>query len=260
MPFLSARPGILGPFEYHGMNLPEIFDSNMVFMEKEENTMDLLGSIDLLEENLWEAERSYYQHFDLNYPVPVENNIPHCGLWFPAQPQIFQAESYGLTQQQQTARDVEVIDDDIAIISPNTFDQARKKARRNPDAAVRENINVANQAGSVPQLPGLSLMVPPPQFPGLSLMVPPPQLSGLPLTAPPPQFSGLSQIAPPAAALVFCCPICMDEMKEATSTKCGHVFCKNCIEKALAVQKKCPTCRTKCIAKSIFRIFLPAFL
>ncbi|KAJ6347211.1 hypothetical protein OIU76_003829 [Salix suchowensis] len=68
----------------------------------------------------------------------------------------FQAESYGLTQQHQTARDVEVIDDDIAIISPNTFDQARKKARRNPDAAVRENINVANQAGSVPQLPGLS--------------------------------------------------------------------------------------------------------
>ncbi|KAJ6388423.1 hypothetical protein OIU77_026901 [Salix suchowensis] len=230
------------------MNLPEIFDSNMVFMEKEENTTDLLGSIDLLEENLWEAERSYYQHFDLNYPVPVENNIPHCSLWFPAQPQIFQAESYGLTQQHQTARDVEVIDDDIAIISPNTFDQARKKARRNPDAAVRENINVANQAGSVPQLPGLSLMVPPPQ------------LSGLPLTAPPPQFSGLSQIAPPAAASVFCCPICMDEMKEATSTKCGHVFCKNCIEKALAVQKKCPTCRTKCIAKSIFKIFLPAFL
>ncbi|KAJ6414950.1 hypothetical protein OIU84_003871 [Salix udensis] len=142
----------------------------------------------------------------------------------------------------------EVIDDDIAIISPNTFDQARKKARRNPDAAVRENINVANQAGSVPQLPGLPLTAPPPQ------------LSGLPLTAPPPQFSGLSQIAPLAAASVFCCPICMDEMKEATSTKCGHVFCKNCIEKALAVQKKCPTCRTKCIAKSIFRIFLPAVL
>ncbi|KAF9686001.1 hypothetical protein SADUNF_Sadunf03G0113100 [Salix dunnii] len=241
------------------MNLLENFDSNMFFMDKEENTMDLLGSIDL-EENLWEAERSYYQHFDLNYPVPVENSIPHCGLWFPAQPQIFQAESYGLTQQHQTARDVEVIDDDIAIISPNTFDQARKKARRNPDAAVRENINVAIQGGSVPQFPGSSQAVPPFQFPGTSLIVPPPQLSGLSLMAPPLQFSGLSQTAPPPAASLFCCPICMDEMKEATSTKCGHVFCKNCIEKALAVQKKCPTCRTKCIAKSIFRIFLPAFL
>jgi hypothetical protein len=105
------------------MDLLENFDSNMVFMEKAENTMDLLGSVDLLVENLWEAERSYYQHFDLNFPVPVENNIPPCGPWFPAQPQIFQAEAYGLTRQRGTARDVEVIDDDIAIISPNTFDQ-----------------------------------------------------------------------------------------------------------------------------------------
>lgn len=105
------------------MDLLENFDSNMVFMEKAENTMDLLGSVDLLVENLWEAERSYYQHFDLNFPVPVENNIPPCGLWFPAQPQISQAEAYGLTRQHQTTRDVEVIDDDIAIISPNTFDR-----------------------------------------------------------------------------------------------------------------------------------------
>ncbi|KAG6781241.1 hypothetical protein POTOM_014132 [Populus tomentosa] len=235
------------------MDLLENFDSNMVFMEKAENTMDLLGSVDLLVENLWEAERSYYQHFDLNFPVPVENNIPPCGLWFPAQPQISQAEAYGLTRQHQTARDVEVIDDDIAIISPNTFDRARKKARRNPDA----------EAGSVPQLPqfpGPSQPVPPSQFPGPSQPVPPPQLSGLSLTVPPPHFSGLSQTAPPPPAPGFCCPICMDEMKEATSTKCGHVFCKSCIEKALAVQKKCPTCRMKCLAKSIFRIFLPAFL
>lgn len=245
------------------MDLLENFDSNMVFMEKAENTMDLLGSVDLLVENLWEAERSYYQHFDLNFPVPVENNIPPCGLWFPAQPQISQTEAYGLTRQHQTARDVEVIDDDIAIISPNTFDRARKKARRNPDAEVRENINMANQvhaAGSVPQLPGSSQAVPPSQFHGSSQTVPPPQLSGLSLTVPPPHFSGLSQTAPPPPAPGFCCPICMDEMKEATSTKCGHVFCKSCIEKALAVQKKCPTCRMKCIAKSIFRIFLPAFL
>ncbi|XP_011022394.1 PREDICTED: polyadenylation factor subunit 2-like isoform X2 [Populus euphratica] len=254
------------------MDLLENFDSNMVFMEKAENTMALLGSVDHLVENLWEAERIYYQHFDLNFPVPVENNIPPCGLWFPAQPQVFLGEAHGLTQQHQTARDVEVIDDDIAIISPNTFDQARKKARRNPDAEVRENINIANQAGSVSQLPGSSQAVPPsqfpgssqavppPQFPGSSQTLPPPQLSKLSLTVPPPHFSGLSQTGPPPPAPVFCCPICMDEMKEATSTKCGHVFCKSCIEKALAVQKKCPTCRMKCIAKSIFRIFLPAFL
>jgi len=90
--------------------------------------------------------------------------------------------------------------------------------------------------------------------------MPPPQFPGFSQTEPPAQVSGLSQAVPPPAAPAFRCPICMDELQEATSTKCGHVFCKNCIKKALAVQKKCPTCRMKCRAKSIYRIFLPTVL
>ncbi|KAI5601154.1 hypothetical protein POPTR_001G082200v4 [Populus trichocarpa] len=253
------------------MNLLENFDNNMIFVENlddnkvflyhGDNTMDLLGNTDRLEDDLWEAERSYFQHSNLNYPPPIQNNMPLHGMYFPCHPRNFQAEVYGLTRQHQTAQDVEVIDDDIAIISPSMFDQqARKKARRNTDA-VRENINIVNQARSVLQFHGLlSQPVPSPQLPGLCQTMPPPQFPGFSQTEPPAQVSGLSQAVPPPAAPAFRCPICMDELQEATSTKCGHVFCKNCIKKALAVQKKCPTCRMKCRAKSIYRIFLPTVL
>eukprot|EP00262_Sarcandra_glabra_P003320 TRINITY_DN13986_c0_g2_i1.p1 TRINITY_DN13986_c0_g2~~TRINITY_DN13986_c0_g2_i1.p1 ORF type:complete len:169 (-),score=19.42 TRINITY_DN13986_c0_g2_i1:238-744(-) len=54
------------------------------------------------------------------------------------------------------------------------------------------------------------------------------------------------------------CAICMDTMREETSTTCGHVFCKPCITSAIRVQKKCPTCREKLSMTSIHRIYLPA--
>ncbi|XP_077250199.1 uncharacterized protein LOC143889752 isoform X2 [Tasmannia lanceolata] len=53
------------------------------------------------------------------------------------------------------------------------------------------------------------------------------------------------------------CSICMDTMKEETSTVCGHVFCKPCISNAIRVQKKCPTCREKLSLTNIHRIYLP---
>ncbi|XP_068661299.1 uncharacterized protein [Aristolochia californica] len=55
----------------------------------------------------------------------------------------------------------------------------------------------------------------------------------------------------------FRCSICMDTMKEETSTICGHVFCKPCITNAIRVQKKCPTCREKLTPSNIHRIYLP---
>ncbi|XP_010942347.1 uncharacterized protein [Elaeis guineensis] len=53
------------------------------------------------------------------------------------------------------------------------------------------------------------------------------------------------------------CAICMDTMKEETSTLCGHVFCKACITNAIRVQKRCPTCREKLSVSNIHRIYLP---
>ncbi|KAJ7009249.1 hypothetical protein NC653_000030 [Populus alba x Populus x berolinensis] len=130
--------------------------------------------------------------------------MPLHGMYFPCHPRNFQDEVYGLTRQHQTAQDVEVIDDDIAIISPSMFAQARKKARRNTDA-VRENIDIANQARSVLQFHGLSQPAPPPQLPGLCQTMPPPQFPGFSQTVPPAQVSGLSQAVPPPAAPAFRC-------------------------------------------------------
>jgi len=53
------------------------------------------------------------------------------------------------------------------------------------------------------------------------------------------------------------CAICMDSMKDETSTICGHIFCRSCIMSAIQFQKKCPTCRRKLSANNVHRIFLP---
>uniref|UniRef100_A0A7I4BJK9 RING-type domain-containing protein n=1 Tax=Physcomitrium patens TaxID=3218 RepID=A0A7I4BJK9_PHYPA len=52
------------------------------------------------------------------------------------------------------------------------------------------------------------------------------------------------------------CPICMDTMKEETSTMCGHIFCRVCIQGAIKSQKKCPTCRKRLKMKNIHRIYI----
>ncbi|MCL7034575.1 hypothetical protein MKW94_003777, partial [Papaver nudicaule] len=63
---------------------------------------------------------------------------------------------------------------------------------------------------------------------------------------------------PPPREPAFSCPICMSSLVEATSTKCGHIFCKNCIKSALSAQSKCPTCRKKLSTKDTIRVYLPA--
>lgn len=43
------------------------------------------------------------------------------------------------------------------------------------------------------------------------------------------------------------CPVCMNSSigRHPVVTRCGHVFCRNCINAALQVKKECPTCRTR---------------
>ncbi|XP_074582580.1 uncharacterized protein LOC141838874 [Curcuma longa] len=53
------------------------------------------------------------------------------------------------------------------------------------------------------------------------------------------------------------CSICMDTMKEETSTTCGHIFCNTCITNAIHVHRRCPTCRFSLSPSSIHRIYLP---
>ncbi|VAH83637.1 unnamed protein product [Triticum turgidum subsp. durum] len=36
----------------------------------------------------------------------------------------------------------------------------------------------------------------------------------------------------------FSCPVCMNELVDASSTICGHIFCQNCIEASIQAQSK----------------------
>lgn len=54
------------------------------------------------------------------------------------------------------------------------------------------------------------------------------------------------------------CPICFEEMVNATNTepvitKCGHVFCQGCIELVIGEQRKCPMCRKGLLYAGLFK-------
>ena len=60
------------------------------------------------------------------------------------------------------------------------------------------------------------------------------------------------------------CPICLDstvaemkaQKKRLYSTHCGHLFCRLCIKKTVAENKKCPTCSGFLGFKRIHPVFL----
>lgn len=59
------------------------------------------------------------------------------------------------------------------------------------------------------------------------------------------------------------CPICMDGYSEIiqsgrliVSTKCGHIFCSQCIRDALRNVTSCPTCRKKLTHKQYHPIYI----
>ncbi|KRK03975.1 E3 ubiquitin-protein ligase complex slx8-rfp subunit slx8 isoform X2 [Drosophila yakuba] len=57
------------------------------------------------------------------------------------------------------------------------------------------------------------------------------------------------------------CPVCMDSVtkREPVSTKCGHVFCRECIQTAISATHKCPMCNKKLTARQFFRIYFGLF-
>ncbi|KAH8382583.1 hypothetical protein KR009_004196 [Drosophila setifemur] len=54
------------------------------------------------------------------------------------------------------------------------------------------------------------------------------------------------------------CPVCLEEVRrrEPVSTKCGHVFCRECITSAISSTHKCPMCNKKLTIRQFFRIYL----
>lgn len=55
------------------------------------------------------------------------------------------------------------------------------------------------------------------------------------------------------------CAICLENIvyQRVSSTRCGHLFCSECIEKAIAVQNQCPMCKTEVNLNNLRRIHLP---
>lgn len=39
------------------------------------------------------------------------------------------------------------------------------------------------------------------------------------------------------------CPVCLDDLEDATVTVCLHIMCRLCTTRALAVSRSCPFCR-----------------
>ncbi len=39
------------------------------------------------------------------------------------------------------------------------------------------------------------------------------------------------------------CPVCLDSLKNPVITACAHAFCRDCIERVVQTQHKCPMCR-----------------
>ena len=54
---------------------------------------------------------------------------------------------------------------------------------------------------------------------------------------------------------LFECPVCFEDVKEAQVTKCGHVFCKACLEECLNRRHECPHCKRPTTFEESFRDF-----
>jgi len=52
------------------------------------------------------------------------------------------------------------------------------------------------------------------------------------------------------------CPICLESVKQPSSTVCGHIFCLTCIRNTLAVLGRCPTCRARIRSTQVHRIYI----
>ncbi|XP_022211081.2 E3 ubiquitin-protein ligase RNF4-like isoform X2 [Drosophila obscura] len=57
---------------------------------------------------------------------------------------------------------------------------------------------------------------------------------------------------------VYKCPVCLESVRqrEPYSTKCGHVFCRECIQTAIRTTRKCPMCNKKLNLRQTSRIYL----
>nr|XP_011462812.1 PREDICTED: LON peptidase N-terminal domain and RING finger protein 3-like isoform X2 [Fragaria vesca subsp. vesca] len=197
-------------------------------------TMSIGGSSYYQQVNASEAERARKLarsvDLDLNNPPPSEI--------------VALAGPSGVQSQQHSS---DSPDDECLIISPGKFEE------RNPSRRVRSNIEDFTEAdfftwgfafGRLQTVDGVV-----PLNDEVLNKTKDIQATSIPVTP----IEPLGEPEAPALS----CAICMGQLVEETSTKCGHIFCKTCIEKAIATQHKCPNCRRKLRKRDIFRVHLP---
>lgn len=162
--------------------------------------------------------------------------------------------------------DLDTIDDDVVVLSsPRAFAEARNNSRRTRsrnnvidlelESSGRDAVSNCNKRRRIPanqpiincesyDIPERNVN----SVNGYGRIIAPQARKFVAPPAPPP---------PPPPEPTFNCPICMGPLVEEVSTKCGHIFCKACLKKALSVQSKCPTCRNKVTMRGAIRVYLP---
>lgn len=192
---------------------------------------------------------------DLNYPPPSDN-VALESTFTSSSPLELYAKDQRWSNPQAT-NNVDASDDDVVILSsPRSFLEARKNSRRNAEVIMVNDDDI--------EMPGhLGIVFDDIEMQGhqeiaqqnkidtdLKLCL---ELFNKTET----ENVQIPTEVPSPETPTFTCPICMDQLTEETSTKCGHIFCKECIEGAMAVSQRCPTCRKKLKKKDIIRVYLP---
>ncbi|ONI28779.1 hypothetical protein PRUPE_1G161000 [Prunus persica] len=220
---------------------PEVFVSKLI---NQLVSMSIEGSSEVQRWNVRDVAMGRIIDLDLNHPPPNENMALPGSLGL-------QVQGIGHYQGQATAA-ADFVDDEVVIISPRKFAEATNNSRQNPSRRSRRvieglseeltNFRAFSQLGASNWEVSVNVDVRnKPEYTATNVPMPPvvPQ----------------SEFLPEAPG--FTCAICIGQLIEETSTKCGHIFCKKCIEKAIATQHKCPTCRHKLRKRDILRIYLP---
>lgn len=195
---------------------------------------------------------------DLNYPLPDWNMAL-------TDPQDLQAQHIGPSQR-EPMNNAEFIDEEVVVISPRKFAEAVNNSQRNHSRRSCEVIGrlhepaeaysgISESTNRVPshikhRLTRKNAVYNWELYMNSEVHD---KIKTNNLSISPEMPQGVSQNEP----FIFSCVICMGQMIEETSTKCGHIFCKKCIEAAIATQHKCPTCRRKLKKRDIFRVYLP---
>ncbi|KAH9680714.1 hypothetical protein WN943_029673 [Citrus x changshan-huyou] len=198
--------------------------------------------------------RRILPELDLNYP-PTDGNIATNSQEYP-----FDGHS---DSRGDIGDCVEVIDDDLAIINQRIFAEAKNNSRRNHSQVVDQLRHVLTDAGglldSLQEVTDLAILYVKQRRSRPDEATPDNCCINVDTSNNNKNDAAPLQLPqdPMAAAPTFSCPICMGPLSEATSTKCGHIFCKDCIKGAIAAQGKCPNCRQKVGKRGIFRVYLP---